>query len=135
MIDAVFYDQRKRRSELTQKALIYQLEHVRQEFAMKLLVLADPNGLVVAHAGDPKAAEVFAVYAKSLARGECPNPDLLVVMLGLRPYHIICESIVLDDTPLYLCSVSRPGKETRQAFARTREGIRRIYYTTGEFTD
>lgn len=135
MTNVEHQEQRRRRSELTQLALNYQLEHIREEFSMKLVVLADKNGLIVAYAGDPRAAEVFAVHAESLARGERPNPDLAEIMLGLRPAHIICESITLDDTPLYLCVVSRPGEETRMAFSRTREGIRRIYYTTGEFTD
>ena len=127
-------DQRRRRSDKTQKALNYQLEHVRIEFGMELIVLADHNGLVVASSGDDYAAKVFAVYACSLANGEPPNEALTAVAPGVTADRIICRSITLDELPLYLCAVMLPTDDNVSAFERARIGVQRIYYTTGEFT-
>lgn len=127
-------EKRRRRSEKTQRALIYQLEHVFSEFEMDLIVLADHNGLIVAAAGDERAARVFAVYAKSLANGEEPNEALTAVMPDLDSERIVCESITLDELPLYLCAVMDRDEESLAGFSRARVGLQRIYYTTGEFT-
>ena len=126
-------DKRKHRSEKTQKALYYQLEHVLKEFDMDLIVLADHNGLVVASAGDKKAAGVFAVYAESLANGEEPHPALSQVLPETAPDRITCTSITLDELPLYLCAVMDGSEKNAQAFQRARIGVQRIYYSTSAF--
>lgn len=128
-------DQRRRRSDRTQKALIYQLEHVFDEFDMDLILLADHNGLPIASAGDKKAVKVFSVYAESLAAGETPDEALEAVMPDLDPERIFCESITLDNLPLYLCAVMDTDEASQNGFERARIGVQRIYYTTGEFTE
>lgn len=131
----IHFEKRRRRSDRTQKALNYQIEHVVDEFGMDLMVLADHNGLVVAAAGDRRAAKVFAVYAESLEKGGEPDPALKAVMPELSADRIVCKSITLDDFPLYLCAVMDTDEETMAGFDRARTGLQRIYYTTGEFID
>ena len=123
---------RRRRSEETQQAIIYQLEHVHDEFDLELLLLADDHGLIIGHAGDREVAEMFAVYAKPLARGEPPNPILFELIPGLKKEQILCESISLDNIPLYLCAVMEPTPNNCKAYERVRTGIQRIYYSTSE---
>ena len=127
------FDKRKRRSEKTQKALYFQLEHVHDEFDMRLIVLADHNGLVVAYAGDRKAAGVFAVYAEALAAGDTPHPALSEVLPDLTPEQIECRSITLDELPLYLCAIMEPSAQNQKGFERARIGVQRIYYSTSAF--
>lgn len=135
MTDTPVNDKRMRRSEETQKALIYQLEHVREEFGMELFVLADHNGRVVAFAGDKEAAEILAIFAQSLAGGSPPDPTLTAVLPGLAPENIVAESITLDELPLFLCAIMESDEEGRRGFERARDGIQRIYYTTSAFDD
>lgn len=129
------HERRRRRSEETLQAITYQLEHLVEEFEdIELMLLADDQGLLFAHAGDEQAAEMFAVQAPALAEGGKPDSELLVVMPDLRANKILCEAINLDDVPLYLCAVMKPTPENTRAFERARTGIQRIYYTTSELT-
>lgn len=123
---------RRRRSEETQQAITYQLDHVRDEFGMDLLLLADDHGLILAHAGPDQAAESFAVFTPALAAGEPPDPALFSAIEDLEPARILCEIISLDDIPLYLCAVMDPTPENCRAYERVRTGIQRIYYSTSE---
>ncbi len=128
-------DQRRRRSEETQQAIIYQLEHVLQEFDMRLLILADAQGLLIAHAGDDDAATYFAAHAPSLVTDANPHEELQEVLPDLARHNILCESISLDNIPLYLGAVMDPTPEHARAFERVRTGIQRIYYSTSELAD
>lgn len=123
---------RRRRSEETQQAITFQLEHVRDEFSMDLLLLADEHGLILAYAGDEQAAETFAVFSPSLAKGDPPDRALFSTLPGLEPAKILCETISLDEIPLYLCAVMDPTPENCRAYERVRTGIQRIYYSTSE---
>lgn len=126
-------ERRRRRSEETHQAITYQLEYLVEHFDdIDLMVLADDQGLVFAHAGDEEAAEMLAVQAPRLAAGDSPDSELLVVLPELRREQLLCEAINLDDIPLYLCAVMEPTAENAKAFQRGRDGIQRIYYTTSE---
>ena len=126
-------DKRRRRSEETQQAITYQLEHLVEEFDdIELMLLADDHGLMIARAGDEEACEMLAVQARPLAEGKSPDSELLVVMPDLRREQLLCEAINLDDIPLYLCAVMEPTAENAKAFERARTGIQRIYYSTSE---
>ncbi len=127
-------NQRRRRSEETQQAIIYQLEHVLDEFQMRLLILADAQGLLIAHAGDQEAAEFFAAHAPSLVTDADPHQELQEVLPNLQRQQILCEAINLDDIPLYLGAVMEPTPEHARAFERVRTGIQRIYFSTSELT-
>lgn len=133
MSDESSDERRRRRSEETQQALTYQLEHLVETFDdIELMLLADDHGLIIAHAGDEEAAEMFAVQARPLAEGHQPDSELLLVMPELRREQILCEAINLDEIPLYLGAVMDPTPENTKAFQRARDGIQRIYYTTSE---
>lgn len=125
-------NQRRRRSEETQQAIIYQLEYVQEEFDIELILLADDHGLIIGSAGDEEAATMFAVYAHKLAQGTAPDPILSETLPDLKREHILCESISLDDIPMYLCAVMEPTAENCRAYERARSGIQRIYYSTSE---
>ena len=125
-------NQRRRRSEETQTAMTYQLEHVVDELEMDLMFLADAAGILIAFAGDGDIAELFAAHAPLLANGEPPDDELYEVIPDLEPQQILCESISLDDIPMYLGAVMEPHPEHARAFERARTGIQRIYYTTSE---
>ncbi len=132
MTDESPKNQRRRRSEETQQAIIYQLEYVQEEFDIDLILLADEHGLIIGSAGDEEAATLFAVYAHALAKGEIPDPVLSETFPNLKREHILCESISLDDIPLYLLAVMEPTPDNCRAYERARSGIQRIYYTTSE---
>ena len=123
---------RRRRSEETQQAIIYQLEHVQDEFDLELLLLADEHGLVIGHAGDQEIAEVFAVYARPLAEGQEPDDVLRELVPTMKDDHLLCESISLDNIPMYLLAIMDPTPENCHAYERVRTGIQRIYYSTSE---
>lgn len=125
---------RRRRSEETQQAITYQLEHVLAEFEMDLILLADEHGLIIAYAGERDAAESFAVFAPSLAKGAAPDRALFSALPGLEPHRILCETISLDDIPLYLCAVMNADKDSCYGYERARTGIQRIYYSTSELS-
>ena len=123
---------RRRRSQETQQAITYQLEHVLDEFDLELLLLADDHGLIIAYAGDQEAAELFASYAPSLSADSSLHPVLHEVMPDLTPQKVLCESISLDNIPLFLCAIMDPTPDNCRAYERVRTGIQRIYYSTSE---
>lgn len=127
-------ERRRRRSEETQQAMTYQLEHLVEEFeGIELMLLCDDHGLILASAGaDEEVCQMFAVQARRLAEGEEPDSELLVVKPDLDREQILCEAINLDEIPLYLCAVMEPTAEHAKAYERARNGIQRIYYTTSE---
>lgn len=123
--------QRRRRSEETVQAITFQLDHVRNEFGMDLILLADHLGLPIAFAGDQEAAKTFAAFAKPLAQGAEPDPLLLSLIGDRHENKIICELLELEELPLYLCAIMSPDMENARGFERARTGIQRIYRTTG----
>ncbi len=132
MSDKSFRSLRRRRSEETQQAITYQLEHVHEEFGMDILLLADDHGLILAHAGDTEKANLIGVYARSLAEGKALDPSLVEIFPDLKREQVLCESLNLDDIALYLCAVMEPTPENCRAYERVRTGVQRIYYTTSE---
>lgn len=126
-------ERRRRRSEETQQALTYQLEHLVETFdELYLMLLADDQGVIVARAGDRELAQLLAAHARSLAVGDRPDPELSIGVPDLTAEQILCEAIDLDEIPLYLCAIMEPTPENAEAFQRARDGIQRIYYNTSE---
>ncbi len=123
---------RRRRSEETHQAMTYQLEYVVEEQGMDLMFLADASGILITYAGDESVAELFAAHAPAIAAGLELDDELFVAIPGLEPENILCESISLDDIPMYLGAVMDPHPDHARAFERARTGIQRIYYTTSE---
>lgn len=121
---------RRKRSKETITAITYQMEYVIKEYQIDLMVLSDPQGLLIAHSGDDQAAELFAAFAPRLADGERPDPSLFEAIPGLKEEMIISEPIELEEIPLYLSAVMTPEIESAKGFERARQGIFRIYRTT-----
>ncbi len=125
-------DRRRRRSEETQQALQYQLDHVVEEFDMDMMLLADHQGTVVTSAGAVRLAEIFAAHAPNLVQANDFQKAVGAIIPDLNPDHVFCESISLDELPLYLCALMQPDDASRQGFDRARDGVQRIYYSTSE---
>ncbi len=128
-------NQRKRRSEETVQAITYQLEHVLEHYDIQLLVLADDLGLTIAFAGDENAARAFAAFAGHLATSDDLDPSLQEYLPGVTPEQVYCESLQLDEIPLFLLAVMPPTIDNAHGFERVRTGIQRIYRTTGSLSD
>ena len=132
MSDKIGKSRRRRRSEETRQAMTYQLEYVVDELDMEMMLLADNQGIILAHTGDEDTAELLAAHAEGLARGMAPTSDLLRVFPDLTRNQILCEAVNLDDIPLYLCAIMDPSPENAKGYQRVRDGIQRIYYSTSE---
>lgn len=123
-------DRRKRRSEETLEAITYQLEHVVEEFGMDMMVLADHQGTIVASAGAPRLAEVFAAHAPKLHETDDLKDAVSCVVPDLPPHHVLVESLSIEEMPLYLCAVTGGDDDSQRGFERAQTGIKRIYRTT-----
>ncbi|HEX6240734.1 MAG TPA: hypothetical protein VFZ61_07570 [Polyangiales bacterium] len=90
-------DRRRIRSSDPQQALSLQLSHVRDEAQLDALVLASPEGLPIAHAGDLDLCSELAALAPLLSTGQAANADIQQGLLFVRAVNV-------DGEPLYLAS-------------------------------
>jgi hypothetical protein len=89
-------DRRRARSSDPQQALSLQLSHVRDEAQLDALVLASPEGLPIAHAGDADLCCELAALAPLLSRGQsAANADIQQALLFVRAVNVDGEALYL----------------------------------------
>ncbi|MBI5516024.1 MAG: hypothetical protein HY909_19735 [Deltaproteobacteria bacterium] len=105
-------ERRARRSEDLYEALTFLLASQRERAGLDQLVLATPDGCLVACDGDPQVAEEYAAYAPVIARdgGVGMDPwtlagvavhefragdlDLLLVLRGVAPTERLAAAVM-----------------------------------------
>ena len=114
-------ERRKRRSAERQVALRYQLEHAKDNGGLEAVVVADDDGLLLAHAGDAGVCEELGAIAPLMSRavmGMRLPPMLRGGEVAVRPLE-------LHGQDLFVACVG--GGVARDALLTTSvRGVRRI---------
>ena len=129
-------DRRKRRSEETQQAVTYQLEHVRQQHEFDFLAVGDADGFYVACSTEETYDRFLAAYAPAIAEAEGTRRQRLEqelaehISVGDEAADIYVREFGVKEQPLYLCAIATSEEQVDEALEHTMTGIERIIRTT-----
>ena len=129
-------DRRKRRSQETQQAVTYQLQHVRDKFGFDFLAVGDQDGFYVGGATEEGRDKVLAAYAPAIAgahhgRREQLKEELVEqIGVGEQSGALFVREFGVGEQPLFLCAIADSAETVDQALEHTMSGIARIIRTT-----
>jgi hypothetical protein len=103
-------ERRRKRSNNPHQALSLQLSHVRVGARLDALVLADEEGITIAHAGDEKLCSELAALAPILSRGTVVSNGI-----DMRQGLLFVRAVNFQGSPLYLASCGDNPDETTPA--------------------
>jgi hypothetical protein len=119
-------ERRRIRSDDPHMALALQLSHVRHGARLDALVLANDDGLPIAHAGDAALCSELAALAPILSRGR-----VVTNKIDMRQGLLFVRAVNFQGAPLYLASCGDSPTENTPAevdnwLAEATHGITRI---------
>jgi len=118
-------ERRVERSELVGEALGHQLQACAERAGATAMVLADPEGLLVAtsRAGACSSEEIAAILP-ILALGS----DFAGLMMNRIPggEQVVVSAFNVAGIDLYLCAMGDFSERMHQEIARAKAGVRRI---------
>lgn len=119
-------ERRRIRSDDPRVALALQLSHVRHGARLDAVVLANDEGLPIAHAGDPALCSELAALAPILSRGRVVENQI-----DMRQGLLFVRAVTFQGAPLYLASCGDSPSENTPAvvdqwLAEATRGVTRI---------
>jgi hypothetical protein len=123
-VQPILQERRSRRSRQPQTALLYQLEHAMDQGRLEALVLADGDGLMLAHAGDYATCREAAAVAPLLARSSL-SMQLPLVDASFRTGDLTVRPLEVHGQLLVLASLGG-GSARGAVLDHVRRGVERI---------
>ena len=129
-------DRRKRRSQETQQAVTYQLQHVREKYDFDFLAVGDRDGFYVGGATEEGRDKIVAAYAPAIAgahngRREKLKRELVEqIGAGDESGSLFVREFGVGEQPLFLCAIAESAEAVDGALEHTMSGIERIIRTT-----
>lgn len=117
-------ERRRNRSEDATVALQYQLEACRAEGNLEAIVLADEDGLCVAHAGAADTAGEIAARLPMVGRKA--ERFRGVLLDADRAIEVVLKRFTLGAATLYACAIGRADERGEVLVARSIGGATRI---------
>lgn len=126
------FERRRRRSDNAFEAITLQLEYIHNEQQLNNFVLADENGLLIAHAGRADDAHALAAYAPVVA--ECQEKhDFFDVVDALREHvpevntsNLSVRTFDVDGYKMHLVLVGERRRLNHSNVYRAASGVKRI---------
>jgi len=103
-------ERRRIRSDDPHMALALQLSHVRHSARLDAVVLANDEGLPIAHAGDATLCSELAALAPILSRGR-----VIENQIDMRQGLLFVRAVNFQGAPLYLASCGDSPTENSPA--------------------
>ena len=118
-------ERRVRRSDVTDKAMAYQLEACVERAGLTAMVVSDDQGLLVAASPwERQRSETVAAMLPLVARGHDAASGLLDE--GANKEQVLVSSFDADGVELYICAVGGFDEQAHREVARAKVGISRI---------
>jgi hypothetical protein len=117
-------DRRRHRSADATVALRYQLEACRAEGRLDAVLLADEDGLCLAHAGSAEAAGEIAAQAPILGRKTDRFRGVLLAQGSGT--EVVVKRFDVAGTRMYACAVGRADDRSETLVQRSIGGASRI---------